>query len=278
VLDHSPAKGSDRLVLISIANHAGQNPVGGAWEAWPGIGTLQREARLDRARTVNDALARLVEAGQIERVVNGAPDEHIRKDRRPNLYRVLISHGVTCGDTRCRWCGVPSDVTPPPDDGVTLHAPRGDVLPHHGVTSCDATGCREASPEPSLEPSLKPSEEPQPLSLALGGDAALVAEVAFGEFWKVYPRRVGPGAARKAWAKAIRKAPAQRIIDAAARYAAETHGRPVDKIAHPTTWLNGERWDDEPGANAGPQRGKPPGGAGGPVTSRRDGPEGRVRA
>lgn len=125
-------------MLISIANHAGQDASNGAWEAWPGIALLQRESGLARERTVQDALARLVEAGHIERVVNGAPDERVRKDRRSNLYRILLTNGVTCGDTRCRWCGMTGD-----DE-------RGDGSRRHGVPDRDATGCRETSPEPSL--------------------------------------------------------------------------------------------------------------------------------
>lgn len=152
VLDHSPAKGTDRLVLLSIANHAGKSPVDGAWEAWPGIETIQREAALDRQRTVNDALARLTSNEDVERVVNGAPDERIRKDRRPNLYRILLKNGVTCGDTRCSWCGVTSDVE------------RGDVSRPDGVTFRDGTGCRPASGEPSLNLTDEPEKQPRETS------------------------------------------------------------------------------------------------------------------
>ena len=149
VLDHSPTRGSDRLVLVSIANHAGQEPSDdGTWEAWPGVDLIRREAGLDRSRTVQDALARLVAAGALERVVNGAPDERIRKDQRPNLYRIVMDHGVTCGVTRCTWCG------------VTRGAERGDASRPNGVTRDDTTGCRNASPEPSLEPSEEPSVKP----------------------------------------------------------------------------------------------------------------------
>ncbi len=145
VLDHSPAKGTDRLVLLSIANHADKSPSDGAWEAWPGIATIQREAALDRTRTVNDALSRLIEAGHLERIINGAPDQRIRADHRPNLYRVLLSNGVPCGDTRCGCHGVT------PDDE------RDDVPRPDGVTPDDITGCRETSSEPSLNRKDEPS-------------------------------------------------------------------------------------------------------------------------
>jgi hypothetical protein len=65
----------------------------------------------------------------------------------------------------------------------------------------------------------------------------------FDEFWSAYPRKTDKGNAKKAWLKAIKKKPAAEIISAAAAYAAT---KPEPKYtAHPTTWLNGERWDDE---------------------------------
>jgi hypothetical protein len=76
---------------------------------------------------------------------------------------------------------------------------------------------------------------------------------AFDEFWTIYPRRVGKGAARAAWAKAVRKIDPAEIIKAAAGYR-DWPGRKPDFTAHPTTWLNQERWTDElpAGAQAGP--------------------------
>lgn len=65
----------------------------------------------------------------------------------------------------------------------------------------------------------------------------------FDEFWATYPRKTDKGNAKKAWTKAVKKKPAAQIIAAAAAYAAT---KPEPKFtAHPTTWLNGERWDDE---------------------------------
>jgi hypothetical protein len=142
VLEHSDAKGTDRLVLLSLANHAGKEPVNGAWEAWPGVATIAREAGLDRPRTVQESLARLVAAGALERVVNGAPDRRIRPDRRPNLYRI---NGVTPSDTPVSGGGVRGDVPAHPDSGS-----RGDASQQNGVTPHDRTGCRQASPKPSV--------------------------------------------------------------------------------------------------------------------------------
>lgn len=242
VLDYSPAKGSDRLVLISIANHAGKADDEDVFEAYPGIDTIQREAGLDRRRTVNDALTRLIETGAVERVVNGAPDNRIPAHRRPNLYRIITG-------------GVTADGTPPRLDGVTRNAERGDALRPDGVTNSDRMGCRGSSPKPLEEPSGEPSLEPGHLF-----DAPPIAAAedhgGFDVFYAVYPRKVAPGKARTAYAAARKRAGHDEIMTGLTRYVAETKGTAPKFIAHPASWLNGDRWADEPGANAAaPTRG-----------------------
>lgn len=71
------------------------------------------------------------------------------------------------------------------------------------------------------------------------------ADPAFDAFWLAYPRKVGKGQARKAWSKALRAAPAETITTAAAAFSAQP-GRDPQFTPHPATWLNGERWLDEP--------------------------------
>jgi hypothetical protein len=74
--------------------------------------------------------------------------------------------------------------------------------------------------------------------------AATSSDPLFDEFWTAYPRKTDKGHARKAWDKALKKTSARTLILAAAALAA---ARPDPKFtAHPTTWLNGERWDDQP--------------------------------
>ncbi len=69
-------------------------------------------------------------------------------------------------------------------------------------------------------------------------------DLAFEEFWLVYPRKVGKGQARKAWRTAIKKSSASEIMAGALRYAKQP-GREEQFTAHPTSWLNGERWLDQ---------------------------------
>ncbi len=67
----------------------------------------------------------------------------------------------------------------------------------------------------------------------------------FDLFWSSYPRRIGKGGAKKAWKGAIKKANAQLIIESAKEFA-KKDGIDPKFTPHPATWLNQERWTDEP--------------------------------
>lgn len=70
----------------------------------------------------------------------------------------------------------------------------------------------------------------------------------FDEFWTIAPRKRGKGAARKAYAKARTLAGEDEILTGARRWRQESIGKEPTYICHPATWLNQERWEDEPDA------------------------------
>jgi len=74
----------------------------------------------------------------------------------------------------------------------------------------------------------------------------------FDEFWRSYPRKVAKGAARKAFAAALKKTDAATLIAGAARYGGATAQTEPRFIKHPASWLNGECWNDEPERPRGP--------------------------
>lgn len=74
-------------------------------------------------------------------------------------------------------------------------------------------------------------------------------EQSFDDFWQSYPRRVGKGQALKAWKQALKIATVEEIMVGVERYAKEREGGDPKFVAHPSTWLNGHRWLDDPGAN-----------------------------
>lgn len=76
----------------------------------------------------------------------------------------------------------------------------------------------------------------------------------FDRFWAAYPRKEGKGTARKAWNKIK---PGKALVDkillavAFAKTSEQWQRENGRYIPHPTTWLNGGRWDDELKPNAG---------------------------
>ncbi|HEY7821678.1 MAG TPA: helix-turn-helix domain-containing protein [Acidimicrobiia bacterium] len=137
VLHHSQASGTDKVVLLGIANHEGD---GGSW---PAVATLAKYARCSE-RSVRYSLKRLVESGELVVVRQGGGSSEMRDDRRPNLYRVRVSCPPSCaggtdhrerGEADCR----------PQVDGVKQASERGEAGFRDGV--------KPTAAEPSIEPS-----------------------------------------------------------------------------------------------------------------------------
>ena len=70
-------------------------------------------------------------------------------------------------------------------------------------------------------------------------------------FWAEFPHKVGKADAMKAFDKASTKVTPEVLFPALNRYANKTDDRP---FCNPATWLNQERWLDEPAANKHGQR------------------------
>lgn len=97
--------------------------------------------------------------------------------------------------------------------------------------------------KPEAEP--QPQPQPPPSVRAQNTPASASLDAEFEKFWKTYPRRVGKQAARKVWDKARKTTSTDVILAAAERYRDDPNRSP-QFTAHPTTWLNQGRWDDEP--------------------------------
>ena len=66
--------------------------------------------------------------------------------------------------------------------------------------------------------------------------------------YQAYPRHVAPAAAYRAIGKALRVKSFDYLIAAVNRYAKSVQGTDPQYIAHPATWFNAGRYDDEPSA------------------------------
>lgn len=79
--------------------------------------------------------------------------------------------------------------------------------------------------------------------------AALAKQIAedFSEWYEAYPKHIGRGAATNAYSRARKNgATAEELLAGARRYAAERKGEDPKFTAQPATWLNQERWTDDP--------------------------------
>lgn len=87
---------------------------------------------------------------------------------------------------------------------------------------------KSATHNPQLEPSsISVVREPEP----------------FDEFWAVYPNKVGKPDAAKAFQRAGQRVGFETLMAGLRRYVGKTDDRPW---CNPATWLNQDRWADEP--------------------------------
>lgn len=70
----------------------------------------------------------------------------------------------------------------------------------------------------------------------------------FARFWTAYPRKIGKGAARAAWASSVVAAGVdpEFVISAAEYFGLTRMGQDPKFTPHASTWLNQQRWEDTP--------------------------------
>ena len=86
--------------------------------------------------------------------------------------------------------------------------------------------CQKGEPIPDSKPVDKPDNDQPP-------------ETSFDLWWEAYPRKVAKGSARKAYAQALKKVPADSLLKLTKAF---TFDKDEKFIPFPATWLNAERW------------------------------------
>jgi len=169
-------------------------------------------AELDIAvKSVQRAIAALVRKGIITAE---------RHKRRPTVFHVTRANSQSHADLSGQ-----TDHPNPELSGQNVHTARAGFLKKEKK--------ERYPPERKKDISIKPRSRL---------DAA-TAPPGFDGFWQNYPRKVGKRAAMKAFTLALKRAPAAEILAGLAR--AQWSDDP-QYIPHATTWLNGDRWTDEP--------------------------------
>jgi hypothetical protein len=146
VLKHSEATGTDRLVLIALADYA--NDDGGG--AWPSVANISGKAKT-KERATQYALRRLEEQGHIER--SG------KTPKGTNVYRVLMG-GADRAPVKLSGVqgGAPVGVQPDAPQGVHEAAPKPSNSNRQKQPSRKRTGDSQKAKKPRSGDPFQPLE------------------------------------------------------------------------------------------------------------------------
>jgi len=232
--------GSALKVALKISQHINRE----SGDAWPSTENIGKGIAMSKA-TVLEMVARLKANGHL------AIEPGCQGRGHSNRYRLILkaqpadlldTGKVQPADLSEHRKGQPTEIKGQPADLKGQPTDLNHLTNHLKEPSED-----RFSPPTDL---FKP-DAPVETSTA---SKKIIGE-AFARFWTVYPRRVAKGAARNAFAKAIKGgADPEATIEGARRYGAERAGEDAKFTAHPATWLRAERWLDEPA----PRTGGPP--------------------
>jgi len=183
---------------------------------------LAFEVANENAELLNDTLAKLQKLRIIE---HGSPDDS-------DDFTIRFVHWES------RQYDKPSATPERVNERVTKHreTKRNADVTHmkRDVTPCNTTEEKRVE-ESRVEKNTNPPKSPK-------GDP-----VEFVSFYDTYPRHTARQDALKSWQK-INPSPEliQEIMDGLNRLLPDYRAREPDKVPHPSTFLNGQRWRDEP--------------------------------
>jgi hypothetical protein len=156
---------------------------------------------------------------------------------------IAVKHLLTCGASREAVVAAIEEMEAVGSDGIPVEllsrrASDRERQARHRSRDSNVTNVTSPSPSPPMINNSTPLSPPPKISIKSRHEEPL-----FEEFWGVFPRKIGKGAARKAYVKALVRATHADILAGAKRYAASKPDPEYTK--HPTTWLNADCWLDE---------------------------------
>jgi Helix-turn-helix domain len=218
----------------------------GGGSIFPSIGTVAEETGLCR-RAVQGAIRQLEAEGILMKVKDPVPGS-----RRPTEYRLMLDHvaGIEDGAkdqegrTTCTGAANAPAQDMRPTGAPDAPLPAHDMHPR-GAPHAPNTVIEKSEEKSGIQSDSLPAKPKRSKLVAAEPDTS---EADFASFWAEYPRKADKGGARKAFKAALKKSSAGEIVRGAQRYAEQEAAKRTEAryIAHPTTWLNGERWSDEP--------------------------------
>ena len=205
-VDQETANSGQKLVLLLLANHTN----GHTGQCNPSQSLLAKECCMGLS-TLRRHLLDLEEAGLIT-VVHQYADNM----KRPNQYIVNFPKKTSLDSSSSIWTNDHPNRRYPPSKLEEPLPPNRMIETGSTNRNINNTVCQQGNP-------------------------------LFDVFWRAYPRKVGPAAAKKAFAKLkVTEELLSKML-----HAIEVQKRYTWKdkdpqyIPHPSSWLNGERWEDE---------------------------------
>lgn len=132
VWDHSRAAGNDRLVLLAIADHCGDD----GYDAFPKLATLAKKTGL-ADRTVRRCIDRLIDLGELVVEERAGGSAKVEARHRPHLYQVVM-RPVTVSAT-----------TGQDDRSATGHGDRSIREPSEGQPSLNRSALQSGGEDPA---------------------------------------------------------------------------------------------------------------------------------
>jgi len=198
--------------------------------AWPGYTYLEKATGVSRGG-ISKAIAGMEERGFLTRL-HGV--------EKSTAYRLNLGFtGVHSGNTKCSLSE---------QQVFTQETPSVHSVNQSRTVIQDSEAGQEhrGSDFSEDDPPSLPSDEALAASVPPAEKTKTSSErELFAHFWDAYPRKVGKGAARKAFSQALKKADVEVIAKGLDALIEERRGKDPKYTPHPATWLNQERWLDE---------------------------------
>ena len=231
---------SARLTFIGLWSYVDDNGVGDA-RVSSIVGDLYAD---DMARDPQETLKRV--SGDLQTLENVGLIVSYSDKNHPNRSLIFIRnwtrHQVVNRPSKGNGYPLPSD------DELSLPAETSELDKHSGDTQetlmrIPETLSAGAGEQGSRGAGEQGSSKERPTRES---DKRSEYTDEFNEFWSNYPRRDQKRPAFMAWQKAIKHTNPETIIEGAARLSSDPNLPEKTYIRLPSTWLNGDGWEDGP--------------------------------
>jgi len=226
---------AERMLLLTLADHAN----GKTGLCCPGQETLADDTGLT-SRHIRDLTQGLEERGLIS----------VQKIGRTCHYKLVRANGADPEPAEHRKPVPVSAATPEPSSSIEQDdSPkyRKSVPPSEGDTGNPRTEYRNSVPFAYLKTQPRKITKEGKNTPTPHGAGGVTEPPGFLEFWTDYPRKVGKRAAATAFAAAVKRGThPDDILDGLDRARPKMELLDERYRPHPTTWLNQDRWHDEP--------------------------------